>query len=171
VRADLGPIRYLVSCTGLAQQAAFHRLTEPEIRTLVDVNLLGTIAIARAVVTPMMKSGAGRIVLVGSVSGGRGIAGHTVYAATKAAVEGLTRALAREAGPFGVTVNCVAPGLVATAMTDGMPAKTREDWLRRIALGRPARPEEIAAVVAFLLAGESAYVTGQTVVVDGGISL
>jgi len=170
VTDEMGPIRYLVAAAGRAQEAAFHTLTEDHAKELIDTNLTSVIGLARAVATPMMKSGSGRIVFIGSVSGSRGIKGHTVYAATKAALEGLTRSLAREAGPFGVTVNCVAPGLVETPMTESMPAAARKGWLDRIPLGRPCRPGEVARSVGFLLSREAAYVNGQTLTIDGGLS-
>ncbi len=171
VRSALGPVRFVVAAAGIAQRSALHRLGEDEARKLIDVNLTGALAVVRAAAPALMKDGTGRIVLVGSVSGRRGIAGHTVYAATKAALEGFARALAREAGPFGVTVNTVAPGFIDTQMLDGIPEGARAAWRERIPLARLGRAEEVAAAVSFLLSNEAAYVTGQTIVVDGGISL
>jgi 3-oxoacyl-[acyl-carrier protein] reductase len=148
-----------------------HNLDEATWRALIDVNLTSTVALVRAAVPAMQRAGAGRVVILGSVSGSRGIAGHTVYAATKAAIEGLVRSLAREAGPFGVTVNCVAPGWIESPMLDGVDDKARREWLRRIPLGRFGQPEDVAAVVAFLLSSAAGYVTGQTWTIDGGLSL
>jgi 3-oxoacyl-[acyl-carrier protein] reductase len=171
VAREIGPLRHLVIATGIPQSASFPRLEEAAWRELIETNLAGPLALARAAITPMMKAGVGRIVFIGSVAGGRGIQGLTVYSATKAGLEALARSLAREAGPFGVTVNCVAPGFVDTPMLRGSTERAREEWTRRIPVGRLARPAEIADVVAFVLSGQAAYLTGQTLVVDGGVSL
>jgi 3-oxoacyl-[acyl-carrier protein] reductase len=118
----------------------------------------------------MMKAGFGRVVLLGSVSGSHGIPGHTVYAATKAGLEGFCRALAAEVGSFGVTVNCVAPGFIETPMIAGMPERARKGWLARIPVGRLGSPEDVAPLVEYLLSAEASYVTGQTIAIDGGLS-
>ena len=169
VRDDLGGVRYLVACAGVGQECAFHRLSESEARGILETNLVAVVALARAVATSMMKGGAGRIVLIGSVAGRRGMEGQTVYAASKAALEGLTRALAREAGRFGVTVNCVAPGFVESRMTAAVPERVRAGWLAAIPAGRAGRAEEVADLVAFVASNEAAYLNGQTVVLDGGL--
>jgi NAD(P)-dependent dehydrogenase (short-subunit alcohol dehydrogenase family) len=167
----MGPIGFLVAASGIAQEKAFHALQEDEWRALIDTNLAAVVAVTRAAITPMLKAGAGRILLVGSVSGSRGIKGHTVYAATKAALAGLVRPLAQEAAPFGVTVNCLAPGFIDTPMLGDIPDRVRESWIRRIPMGRLGRPADVAQAAAFLLSEQAAYLTGQTWTIDGGLSL
>lgn len=170
VTTEVGPIRYLICCSGIAQNAAFHALSEPEWLDLIQTNLTGTIALARAAVTPMMKAGFGRIVFTGSVSGLRGIKGHSVYAATKAGLHGLARALAQECSGFGVTINCVAPGFIDTPMLEDVPDRAKDDLARRIPIGRLGSAAEVAHLIAFLASEQAAYITGQTLAVDGGLS-
>ena len=167
---EVGPVRMVVTSTGIAQHTAFHRLQEDEWLRMVATNLTANIALVRSVVATMMKAGSGRIVLVTSVSGIRGLPGHTVYAATKAGLQGLARSLARECAGFGVTVNCVAPGFIDTPMLDPVPEDRRKVIAREIPMGRLGRPEEVAHVIGFLLSDQAAYVTGQTWSIDGGLS-
>jgi len=170
VSADLGSVRFLVLNAGVVQESAFHTLAEPRWREIIETNLTSAIAVARGAVIPMMKAGTGRIVFISSVSGIRGIKGHTIYAATKAGLDGLTRSLAQECAGFGVTVNSVAPGMIDTPLLDAMPGKARDELLSRIPMGRLGRPEEVAGLACYLLSERAAYVTGQTWVIDGGLS-
>ena len=170
VSREVGPIRYLVSCAGIAQTSAFHVLSEKEWRDLIETNLIGNIALARAVVTLMLKAGFGRILFTGSVSGLRGLKGHTVYAATKAALHGMTRSLAQECAAFNVTVNSIAPGYIATSMLDDLPEEARKSLEKTIPMGRFGDPQDVAHIVAFLASEQASYVTGQTWAVDGGVS-
>lgn len=165
-----GPVRYIVSCSGIAQESAFFQLREEEWQRILATNLTANLALVRAGVTAMMKAGFGRIVLVSSVAGVRGIAGQSVYAASKAGLDGFVRSLAHECATFGVTVNSVAPGYIETAMLDRVPERTRKTLSAAIPARRLGRPEEVAQLVAYLLAEQAGYVTGQTWAIDGGLS-
>jgi acetoacetyl-CoA reductase len=171
VEREIGPVRYVVACTGIAQDKAFYRMGEAEWLDILSTNLTANVALARAVVTPMMKAGFGRIVLVSSVSGLRGIPGHTVYAASKAGLDAFARSLATECAAFGVTVNTVAPGFIATPMLEPLGEEKRRALAARIPVGRFGTPDEVAAGVGFLLSEQAAYVTGQTWAIDGGSSV
>jgi len=139
---------------------------------IVNLNLLGTINCARAVINHMMGRRSGKIVSISSTSGTIGMIMGVEYSAAKAGIIGFTRALAKEAAPYGINVNCVSPGIVGTPRVLAMVAKEKiEEWAKGIKLGRLAKPEEIASVVLFLVSDESSYITGQNIVVDGGLSL
>ena len=169
VAKRLGRLDVLVANAGVSVDNLLLRVKEDDIDRVFSVNLKGSIACARAATKVMMRQRAGRVIFLSSVVGEMGNAGQAVYAASKAALLGLTRTLAREYGSRGITVNAVAPGFVDTDMTTGIPAAAREKMLETIPLGRTGRPEEIAAAIVFLSSDEAGYVTGQTLRVNGGM--
>ena len=167
----LGGLDVLVNNAGIARDALALRMKEEDWRRVLDVNLTAAFLLSRAALRGMMRRRSGRIVSVGSVVGAAGNAGQANYAASKAGLVGMSKALAAEAAARGVTVNCVAPGLVDTAMTRGLPAPARERMTAAIPLGRAGTGEEVAAAVLFLASDEAAYITGQTLHVNGGMAM
>jgi 3-oxoacyl-[acyl-carrier protein] reductase len=171
-----GRIDVLVSNAGIAKRAPFATMTQSEYRRTLDVNLGGTFNCAQAAVRGMIERGAGRIVNVSSLMGcSWGWDEHVHYNASKAAIEGLTRGLAVELGPMGITVNAVAPGFVWTAQSTSREHSLGPEGLELardyVPLRRIAEPEEIADVVLFFASDAARYVTGQTLLVDGGVTL
>ncbi len=161
----------LVNNAGITQDNLLPRLGEDAWQAVLDTNLGGVYRLTRKLLRPMMRGRWGRIVNVSSVVARMGNAGQTNYAAAKAGIEGFTRALAQEVGSRGITVNAVAPGFVETDMTAALGDAAREALTERIALGRLGRPDDVAAVVAFLASDDAAYVTGETVQVNGGLHM
>ena len=167
----LGGLDVLVNNAGIARDALALRMKEEDWRRVLDVNLTAAFLVARAALRGMMRRRSGRIVSVGSVVGASGNPGQANYAASKAGLVGMSKALAAEAAARGVTVNCVAPGLIDTEMTRGLPAPARERMVAAIPLGRAGAPEEVAAAVLYLASDEAAWVTGQTLHVNGGMAM
>jgi 3-oxoacyl-[acyl-carrier protein] reductase len=167
--AALGPIDILVNNAGLTRDNILLRLSEEDWDAVLDANLKGAFFTTRAVIKGMMKRRAGRIINIGSVVGLTGNKGQANYAASKAGLVGLTKSVAKEYASRGVLANCIAPGFIETDMTAALPSEARTALLEQIALGRLGRPEDIAAAVLFLASDLAAYITGQVLVVDGGM--
>jgi 3-oxoacyl-[acyl-carrier protein] reductase len=169
VVARFGGIDYAVASAGQSADALLLRLRAETIDRMIDVNLKSAFYLCAAVAKPMMKQRAGSIVLMTSIVGIIGNAGQAAYAASKAGLIGLCKSLAKELGSRNIRVNAVAPGLIETAMTEKMPDAAREFLIKQAALGRAGKPEDVSGVVAFLCSDAARYITGQTLVVDGGI--
>jgi 3-oxoacyl-[acyl-carrier protein] reductase len=165
-----GGVDVLVNNAGLASEGVLGLVQEDEIDALLELNVKGTILLTKLVVRRMLTAGSGRVVNISSVAGLSGYRGLSVYSATKAALDGFTRALARELGPRGITVNSVAPGYLRTEMTHGLDETQLEQIAHRTPLGRLGEPEDVAAAVRFLASPEAQFVTGHVLVVDGGLT-
>lgn len=169
IEKDYGPIAILVNNAGITRDNLALRMKDDEWDAVIDTNLKAVFRLSRLVMRPMMKARGGRIINITSVVGAAGNAGQANYAAAKAGVAGMTRALARELGARNITVNCVAPGFIDTDMTRVLSDAQREGLVGQIALGRLGKPEEIAATVGFLATPAAAYITGVTLHVNGGM--
>jgi 3-oxoacyl-[acyl-carrier protein] reductase len=169
--AAAGPLAILVNNAGLTRDMLALRMKDEDWATVLDVDLTAPFRLARAALKGMLRRRAGRIVSIGSVVGATGNAGQANYAAAKAGLVGMTKALAQEVGGRGITVNLVAPGFVATAMTDGLADAQREKLTAAIPLGRLGQPADIGAAVVYLASNEAAWVTGATLHVNGGMAM
>lgn len=168
---SLGSLDVLVNNVGVTRDHAFARMRRPDWDDVIEVNLGGLFNVTQPLVMPMVKQRHGAIVNVSSVVGVHGAAGQTGYAASKAGVIGFTKALSKEISRFGVTVNAVAPGLIDTDMTAGIPAERLDEAKARIPTGQLGSPEDVAHAICFLASDRARYITGQVVEVAGGLVL
>ncbi len=164
-----GGLQVLVNNAGITRDMLALRLKDEDWDAVLDTNLKAVFKMSRAVMRVMMKQRYGRIINITSVVGASGNPGQSNYAAAKAGVAGMTRALARELGSRNITVNCVAPGFIATDMTAALPAEQQKALLDQIPLGRLGQPQEVAHAVVYLASPQAAYVTGQELHVNGGM--
>ena len=164
-----GALHVLVNNAGITRDNLSMRMKDADWEAVIDTNLNAVFRLSRAVIRPMVKQRHGRIINITSVVGASGNAGQANYAAAKAGVAGMTRSLARELGSRSITVNCVAPGFIATDMTDALPAAQKEALLTQIPLGRLGSVDDVAHAVAFLASEAAGYITGAELHVNGGM--
>lgn len=165
----LGRIDVLVNNAGITRDMLLMRMDDADWDEVLNTNLKGAYLTSKAAIRPMLRQRSGRIVNVSSVIGQVGNAGQANYAAAKAGLIGFTKSLAKEVGSRGITVNAVAPGFIATRMTDGLPEETKKSILERTPLGRYGSPEDVAGAVAFLVGPDAGFITGHVLTVDGGL--
>ncbi|MGL4827565.1 MAG: 3-oxoacyl-ACP reductase FabG [Vibrionaceae bacterium] len=169
IKAEYGAIDILVNNAGITRDNLLMRMKDEEWSDIIDTNLSSIYRLSKAVLRDMMKKRTGRIINIGSIVGTMGNAGQTNYAAAKAGVIGFSKALAREVASRGITVNTVAPGFIETDMTKALNDEQRRATLAQVPAGRLGSPREIAATVAFLASDDAAYITGETLHVNGGM--
>jgi len=164
-----GRVDVLVNNAGITRDTLLMRMSEGDWDAVLAVNLKSVFNCTRAVLPTMMKQRAGSIVSISSVVGRIGNAGQANYAASKAGILGFSKSVAREAAPRGIRVNAVAPGFIATDMTEGLPQKVKDSFMNQVPLGRIGQPEDVAEAVYWLCSDAASYVTGQTIHVNGGL--
>ena len=169
VQQKFGPVSILVNNAGITRDNLLMRMKEEEWDAVINTNLSSVFRLSKACLRGMMKQRGGRIINISSVVGATGNPGQSNYAAAKAGIVGFSKSLAREVGSRGITVNTVAPGFIDTDMTRALPEQQREALQKEIALGRLGEAEEIARAVAFLASADAAYITGETLHVNGGM--
>ena len=168
LRKEVGPLYGLINNAGLGTSGVLAMMRDEQIETLIRLNTLAPLVLTKYVVRSMMSERGGRIVNISSIVAATGYHGLSAYSATKAALIGFTRSLAREVGPLGITVNAVAPGFMDTEMTRELAGAEREKIMRRSALRRLPEPADVASAVEFLLGDKAANITGTTLTVDAG---
>ena len=164
-----GKIDILVNNAGITRDTVLLRMKEEQWDQVIAVNVKGTFNCTKAAIRPMFRAKSGRIINISSVTGAMGNAGQANYSASKAAVMGFTKSIAREYASSGITVNAVAPGFIKTAMTDAIPEKDRNAMIAMIPSQRLGLPEDVAALVCFLAGEEAGYITGQVIHINGGL--
>ncbi|MBS1911401.1 MAG: SDR family oxidoreductase [Bacteroidetes bacterium] len=164
----LGEPYAVINAAGIFRDHAFVNMSYDDWSCVLETNLTGTFRLLKRVVPGMIEKREGRIVTISSVSGLHGLAGQVNYASSKAGVIAITKVLARELGPYNITINAIAPGIVETAMIDCVPEQVKRSILHRIPVRRFARPSDILPAVRMCISPEAGYITGQTIVVDGG---
>ncbi|GGF81011.1 3-oxoacyl-ACP reductase FabG [Alteromonas lipolytica] len=169
ITEEFGPVEILINNAGITRDNLLMRMKDEEWQAIIDTNLTSIFSLSKAVLRGMMKKRFGRIVNVGSVVGSSGNAGQANYAAAKAGVIGFSKSLAREVASRGITVNVVAPGFIDTDMTKALSDEQREAIFKDIPANRLGQPEEVAATVAFLVSDGAAYISGETIHVNGGM--
>lgn len=169
IDSTYGQVAVLVNNAGIVQDGLFIRMSDDDWQKVIQTNLVSLHAMCRPVIRTMIRNRWGRIINIGSVVARAGNPGQTNYVAAKAGIEGFTRALANEIANRGITVNCVAPGFIETDMTANLNERQLEATLAQIPIGRAGTVDEVAALVSFLTTDEAAYITGQTIGVNGGM--
>lgn len=167
----MGGVDILVNNAGITRDQIFMRMSDEEWQSVIDVNLTSTMRLCRGVMRPMMKARWGRIINISSIVGATGNPGQVNYAASKAGMVGMTKSIAYEVASRGITANAVAPGFIATAMTDKLTDDQKDKINAQIPAARMGAPEEIAAAVLYLASEEAGYVTGSTLHVNGGMAM
>ena len=171
VEAQLGPVEVLIANAGMTKDTLFLRMSDDDIDSVLNTNLFGTLRVVRRAAKGMLKLRRGRIVMMSSVVGMLGSAGQVNYAASKSALVGAARSLARELGPRGITVNVVAPGFVDTDMTAVLSDEQKQSIVTNVPLKRYASVDEISGVMTFLASEQASYITGALIPVDGGLGM